>query len=210
MAEMRELYNDIRAKIGDIPLPAAIRAIRLRARDLADQTFVWKEKEVDLSLRAGVAEVYLYPPTGTSIVRIENVNLNGGEIDPTSIEKLEHERSNWRNEKSTPQEYFYQGDNVIRLIPAPVSDRARQLTVRYSVRPTRNGTYLGEQFLDDYYETLLSGALAELFGQNANTWADKGQAEKYEILYREGLLKAENRGREDHTKRVGMMQYGGY
>jgi hypothetical protein len=77
------------------------------------------------------------------------------------------------------------------------------------VKPSATGTYLQDKFLNEYYEVIRAGALAELYSQNANSWADPREAEKFETLFRVGMDEARNRSRGTRAKRMGQTQYGG-
>ena len=210
MAELKELYQDVRLRVGDVPLPAVIRAARTRARTLCRESYAWVVTETELTLRADQKSFELFSVADGEVLRMEGVDLAGVPLEATSEDQLDARIPGWRTMSGKPQFYFYEhNEQSVRVVPYPRQAIEKTITARYSLRPSRKSTTLGEAFFDEYYETLLAGTLAELLSQKGATWFDSAGAQNQEGIYQYGVVDARSRRERNNTKKTRVTGYGG-
>ena len=210
MAELKELYQDVRLRVGDVPLPAVVRAARSRARMLCRESYAWVVTEDKLSLRADRQSFELFSVSGGEVLRMEGVDLAGVPLEASSEDQLDARMPGWRTASGQPQFYFYEhNEQTVRVVPYPRQDIVRTITARYSLRPSRTSTILGDAFFDEYYEILVAGTLAELLGQKASAWFDRAGADMQESIYQYGVIDARSRRERNNTKKTRTTVYGG-
>lgn len=208
MAKLAEIYPDIRSEISGVPMPAVTRVFRTVLRRLARESYAWVETEKIKTVRSGRAEIILAPLSGVSIVRIETVTFDGEPLEAASVAQLDNRIRAWRTETGAAFGFVYLGDNVLRIAPVPSVDYSN-VVVRYAVQPTRNGDYVSDQFLDDYFEVLRAGVLSELFAQKGTPWFDRVRSEREIQVFLEGIEDAKIRREQNQTKKVNIVEYGG-
>lgn len=208
MADLKDIYPDIHSEIRGVPMPAVIRVFRTVLRRLARESYAWVETENIRTLKAGRADIMLSPRNGVSIARVETVTIDGVPLEASSEPQLDNTLGAWRTDQGAAWGFVYMGENVLRVAPVPSVDHT-DIVVRYAVRPTRTGNYVQDQFFDDYFEVLRSGVLAELFSRKDQPWFDRARSEREEIRFLQGIEDAKIRRDQQHTKKVGYVEYGG-
>jgi hypothetical protein len=210
MSDIKELYDDVRAKIGDVPYPAVLRAARTRIRVFCRETFAWVFTDEGLSLAEGANQIDLFPPSGSVVVRVEQLEINSVPLLASSEEQLDRKFPGWRQREGVPTHYYYDTDRVsIRITPTATKDYISNVNVSYSLRLTKTGSVIPVGFFDEYFEVFIAGTLAELQSQKASTWYDSSASEDNEMRFAIGIADAKSRREQDHTKKTRQVAYGG-
>ena len=90
-------------------------------------------------------------------------------------------------------------------MPAPVDERYVRVMVTASV--DRDTQQIPEQFLSDYLDTVVCGALSRIFRIAGQTYTNVRMADEYEIKYNAGLAEIRQDVARDFTRATGRVFY---
>ena len=184
--EYTDLNGEIIPLIGGVSDPSIVRNVRNVAIDFAKRTKLITH-EVELVV-------------GDQLVVITPANV---EERVFSV--------NWIKDGDTPLPVIggllANGTYRVRFDdPIPPGTR---LTAQYTAIPTRDSTTCDDRIMDTWYETIVAGALSNLYGMKTATWFDPAMAESYSANYAQGIFDATINERNDDTRTTKYMAYGG-
>ena len=147
-------------------------------------------------------------PRNTNIVDIISVTVGKKEITPDTEQGATHANPEWRTQKSTPTSYIRPTNKTLFLVPAPALS-GEDIIVHASLKPSLKATSIEDDFVEDYVDGIMAGALANLLNAHDMPWANPQRAAKHEAEVEAHVRDAKDKadGRSGSTRRT--VKYGG-
>jgi hypothetical protein len=225
VADYDTLLPEVLPDVPGCSEPIAIRAIRNATRDLCRRSFLVKVPIVDQVVVAGEARVLISVPTGTELIHLREVSLDGYDVTHRSTDALD---LSWRDEQARQivfKDYHYRGFNPnpdgwsviemdrpslyhvemaddgarIRLVGIPRQSYT-SLAYKLVLQPNRVAASFYTWVLDGYYETIAAGAIAELLSMPKKDWSDIAAAIPFRSRFNDGIADAMGDGARDFTR----------
>lgn len=94
----------------------------------------------------------------------------------------------WRILTGSPPVFYYQPQpNTVRLVPIPNVAMTQQLTITYALKPAREATEVDDFIVENWYETLVHGAIGELLSIKQKPWSNIKLAKDYIAMFDDGI-----------------------
>lgn len=174
--------------------------VRRAARRFCEKTLVLEATASPrISLVAGQAEYALPAVANRDIVRVKRKGLwfaTEFALKPTSEDQLDLEEENglsaicnpWRTATDVKPTRFYQPrPDVVRLVPIPSVAYAAYLGATYHLKPSLNSTEVDNFVIDNWYEVIVHGALAEILSVKQKPWTDQVRSAEFEAKFLDGM-----------------------
>lgn len=138
---------------------------------------------------------------------VRHVYCDGVAVGSIRLDELARRsgRGDWRLTTGDPQFYTFTKPGELSLVPAPVDERYVRVMVTASV--DRDTQQIPEQFLSDYLDTVVCGALSRIFRIAGQTYTNVRMADEYEIKYNAGLAEIRQDVARDFTRATGRVFY---
>jgi hypothetical protein len=185
--------------------------IRAAVIELCEKSGVYQAELDPVTTVANIYEYDLEPPSGTVVHKIMWAVHKGKDLEPISTNLLEQRIPKWREADSagTPQYYVKQTQSSFWLVPTPDVTQASSTIVRAQLKPTHTSTAVDNDLINDYRDTIVSGALFRLLRLPSKDWTDYTGAQVYGSLFAEGIQTAERRARHADSGIARKVNYGG-
>ena len=162
--------------------------LRDMAIDLCEQTWVLQADHDDINT---IANIYEYefesPESQCEVLAIKQAWIDGGPINPISMDDLWKANVDWRTVTGTPT-YHSQQDNSNVLLYA-VPDAVYTLSMVVAMRPKVDATGVPDRIYADYRRAISAGAKAVLMGQPAKPWSNPERSAAYRTEYEAAITK---------------------
>lgn len=204
--EYVDLMPEILSFLPQAPEPLLEQQIRRAVRTFCHDTqFLRIESSPKLDMVALQPEYQVSDPQGTNIVRVlevwdDEVKLIHRSPDQLSREAEGGPKTNvivytrssvsslaqyfhdpWESEIGEPQFFHSNRPSTFRLVPIPETSKTALLKIIVAVKPNRTSTGVDNFIMDNWYETIVNGALANMYAVPKKAWSDAG----LERLYRD-------------------------
>lgn len=181
MAELKDLYPDIRIEVDGCPVSVMDRAIRQTLRGFCRETWYWLHPVEPLTLQPFVAaapSTYLYEldtPEDAEVIAVDELVKEGRVLPMRSDAWLDERVPGWREQAGDPQYYLMLTTKTVRFVPA--SDRVAPMAItgRMVLMPTKQAVTFGDVLMD-YSDALAEGVLSRLLQMN-KPWANGPRAQ---------------------------------
>lgn len=206
-----QLVSEVLPYVHGCPELLAVNHIRRAAIDFCERSSAYQVELDVLSIDAGTYEYALEAPASTTVDKIMWVTYEGQLLDPASAQLIESRHPKWRTSSvyGTPASFIQQRDSVIWIAPIPAVSAPNSVVVRAALRPTRKSTSCDTQVMDEYFETILAGALARLLRIPGWAWTDVAASNDQLSIFLEGINYAKERGASANTNIIRKTKYGG-
>lgn len=208
MADMDIFLEDVESEVIGCPEQRIRRAVRSIVRYFCQETETWRLVDRG-SVIEGVNEVALYIPDGVTTVTVHSVSMRDRPLTQVSASQMAMENPNWQRDTGSPEHYYLDSADVLRLIPVPDTTHILSLDFEISLKPTRTGNHLDDTWVERWYEILLHGVLGKLQAQRGMSWHDQKQADFNTSMFLGALDDARAHGQSNHVYRGVTTAYGG-
>ena len=161
-----------------------------------------------IETEAGEFEYDIDLPRNTNLVDIHSATLGEKEITPETEQGANHENPLWRSQTGTPKRYIRPSNNTLFLVPVPEIS-GQNISLYASLKPSLTATRIDTEFVENYVDGIMAGALANLFNAHDMPWANHQRAMKHELEFEAHVRDAKDKadGRNGPTRRT--IRYGG-
>lgn len=188
MAELKDLYPDIRLEVDGCPVSVMDRAIQMTLRDFCRDTWYWLHDIEPLTLVPFIEEApdtYLYQldvPDEAQVLAIDTLILNNLPLSMKTPGWLDEYLPGWRGASGQPQYFLMLSGKTVRFVPAANEVMPNAITGQVALIPMAKARTFGDVLMD-YESALASGALSKLLNMN-KPWASpqRGQMCRQEFL----------------------------
>lgn len=200
MIPLSDFYPRIRLGAIRIPAPVLDRAILDAVRFLCDETWVQEEDLALFNAAQDQGTYTLAPPDDMEIIVARDLEFDGVPLRPRTLQWLRKHMPKWRAlDSSTPRLYTSLKPAEITLIPAPDANLVDGIFVRAAVRPAYSATQVEDQFLTEFGECVINGAMFFVFSQNDKDWTDQSLAKNHNGVFMREISKAKIRQQDSFT-----------
>lgn len=219
MTAFIDLQGEVLSEVPGADVILIERSIKRAARMFCEKTEVLRvTTSPAIDLVANTSEYTLPAVTNREIVRVVRGGMKWGtDVFPVhkSEDQLDRETfdidrvylpedseslaiiggisRHWRTEVGSPPLFFYQPrPNIVRLVPMPNIDAPAQLEVTYCLKPALSSTEVDTFVVEQWYETLVKGAISELLFIRQKPWTDLKLGVHYQDGFEAGYNKVIN------------------
>lgn len=184
-----EFLPEVLPDVPGCPDISAIIAIRNAAIEFCERSHFWKSALGAFSTEANAMTYNLVSPvTGTRVIQVRDLFLDGAEIRPRTEEWLDQNSLDWRTAGSKPRFYFQPSPEQITLASLP--DAAYALTGTVSLCPKRTATGIERFVYENHLETIASGAKSRLMMAPGKAWSNPQLGQYHAGLFNSGVTSA--------------------
>lgn len=149
--------------------------IRGAVIDLCRKAKVWTHVDDPTATMAGSREYDVNVPSGTALVEIKALYLDGAPLEASSDE---YESS---LDIGTPRTYRQLSSEGVLLWPRP--DREYLITMDFTLTPSRTSTTFPSWIAERYHDAIVYGTKYRLMGMPGAPWSNIQQAIYYRSLF---------------------------
>ena len=162
------LLPDVLPYVLPCPTSITLDALRRAALDFCKTSEAWRE-HIDATVITGMREIVLTPSHGGKVMRVMALHIDCIHV---------------------PHDEFSFADQTITLHSRP--GRNAMASALVSLGPTRTGCSMPSSLLDEWGETIASGAISRLKGMSGKEieWSDPQGASYHQQLFDEGTARA--------------------
>lgn len=200
------------AEAPDIPVPVIDTYLILAARELCNESRVWKT-DVTFSVTGAAtytpalpADAEIAEPTSAAIY-LSSTAVSTTPKFKTSAQ-LDMLDPLWRSRTGNPTWFTLPAFNTIQLVPNPPTGGS--ITVPLALRPTLTATTIDDRVGNRFNEVLAHGALGKLLLMNRRSWYNPQGAAYFSTLFAEEKNHAETVGADGYARAARKVRYGGY
>ena len=204
-----DLFPDILPLAQGCPDPLIINSVRSTAIDFCERTGAYQIELDPVTTVAGIHEYDLEPPSGYVVHNITVMTLEGRDLEALTSALVEQRYPKWRDTTGTPEVYIKQSRGVFHLVPVPNAKSVSGIRIRAQLKPTSTSTACDSEILDEFRDTIVSGALNRILRIPNREWSDLRTEAVYSQLFNEGLVNAERRARGADERVAYKVGYGG-
>jgi hypothetical protein len=183
------------------PDALVISYIRKTVIDLCVRASVYRRDLDPISAQEGTHEYELEAPTGTVIHRIDGVTHLGKPLDAVNGQLLNTRYPSWREEsaRGTPRVFMQRPEQLIWLVPTPAASASASTIVSAVLKPLRSSKSCADDVMEDYVDTIISGAIANLMRMPGMAWENANLSNAYMGLYLQGVSDAQEHAASEDT-----------
>lgn len=170
MAKLSDLSSRVLDEFPSAPRAFALRALSDAAKEFCSRTHVWQAQITPITLRPGQTEYEIDLDTGTQLVAFKDVRLDGKKIDPIATELFRLRTDNLR--AGLPLGFIQWQPSTIELINPPKDASVLDVTAALTLALNATDVDLPDSIIDEYGESLASGAKGRLARQRGQAWSD--------------------------------------
>lgn len=173
MATLNALRTLVQREVMTCPSFIVDTALNMGARKFLDIARYWRES-VDVVTAAGVGEIAVDSPSGTSPIEIITVK-HADTLKYLNDAQVPRIRSTRSDNQDRPQFFGTVDAKIIEVSPYP--DAVYHLIVEMAVKPALSGMTVPDRVIDQCGEGIATLAVADLLGQTGHPWTDINKAE---------------------------------
>lgn len=192
MAQLSELLDRVHDEFPAVPEPVALRALSDSFKEFCTRTHIWQEELPTIRARADRTQFELSPDTGTMVVALKEVRLDGERVPPVATE-LPRILVNTLPSAAKPIAWTQIRPDLIDLVNATEEDV--QLTAIAALTLTQGYTEydLPDVLIDEWAEPLAAGAKARIVVQANQPWYAPDAAPEYRRQFYVAVNQAKRR-----------------
>jgi hypothetical protein len=152
------------------PAPLRLKALRLALRQFCKRTEAWRETLDPISVLDGVSDYSIAPSYNASVLRVIEAKLDGRVLGAEDYDVIDNE--------------------ILRLTTEPEDDSDDGLEVTVALMPDIDITEVADAFLNQWRETIVAGAMADLLSMKEREWSNAGRAGDFQKDFIRGIGEA--------------------
>lgn len=199
MASLNDFLPYVALHCTGAPEPSMLHEIRSAAMMFCERTRAWKSLQT-VNVRAGRGEIEIPLEDEATIVTIEEALFNGDKLQPMALDALKSEWRDWITQSGTPTFFTQLDPDNLRLVPKPVEDFPKGLTLRIAYKPDRTANTVPDWLFQQYAEVIAAGAIGRLAGTRAFECFDPGVSQYYLQLFTSGCDRALHEADKSFTR----------
>lgn len=174
-------------------------AVRNACIEFCEKSLILQRDHDPVTLKSGVVDYDLEPPKGYIVVKVMKAWLEDQQLDPLAPDVVREASvynrlfSSYQDKSSTPRFYLQKDERSISVWNPPDKDYANGLTMRVALKPTRASESIESVILEDYAETIASGALSRLMMSVGKPYTNVEMAAVHKGLFQQGINVARSR-----------------
>lgn len=185
MIKIDTLVPRVSRRVMGCPNAAMINALRDAAINLCEQVEVWTYSLDDIVLFRRIPQYELQLPTEAEIVRVSGVTFGSRTMRVRTADWLDANSPGWRDDEGTPHACHVEMDDdryFLRVTPTPSEtyrDTEQRVAIGFVLKPTADASELDDFMVSRYRDTIVAGALRELYDLPDRPWSSQNRADQY-------------------------------
>lgn len=179
--EFETVVQRLATHVPGCPFPVIEKYVRDAAIEACEKTLAWKYEQPAIRLTPGLHSYLYEPPSNAEVHAIIHVQLNGSKIWPCTLEDIYERFEDWPNldVEARGRPRFVTNLDADTFGVALVPDDAEDYDVfmMVALKPLRTATGMDEATLDDMENTVMDGALSQLYRLPEKSWSDSKLAD---------------------------------
>lgn len=184
-------FEELVSAVNGAETDLLFQQIRSAAIEFCNLSEAWRMDNLPVDIEQGTREYAIEAPiSGTEIVKIVQVLVNGCAVHPTSWAALIDQSPAAMNHQGNIKAYVQEYANKVALYPIPNTDIVGGLVCKSAVRPTRIANGMDEEVGKRNFDAILSGAKSRLYLIPGKPWSDGAAGVYHKKLMEEAAQKA--------------------
>lgn len=207
MTPYESFFPYILPEVPGAPEPIVLMAIRNSAIEFCERSLILTRDHDPITLRPNVIDYDLEPPIKeTLIMKIQQAFLNGTKIDAMAPDFVKDAATynrrydGYESAPSLPKAYLQKSEREITVWPVPDKVYRNGLTMRVSLKPTRDSDQVEDVVYEDYAEVIAAGALFRLMSSAGKPYTNLEMAAVNKVAFDRGVNTAKLRANTGHTR----------
>lgn len=199
MAAYEDFFPNILPEVPGCAEVLAENAVRNAVIEFCEKSLILTRDHDPVSLKAGIVDYDLEPPTGYIVVKVMKAWLENNELTPLAPDFVREAAvynrlfSSYQSNSDTPRAFLQKDERTVSVWGVPDKDYKNGLTMRVALKPTRAATSVEDVLLEDYAETIASGALYRLMMSAGKPYTNNEMAAVHKGLFQQGINMARQR-----------------
>lgn len=182
-----------------VPEPSMVHEIRATAILFCERSRIWKALHT-LNVRANRADYEIPVEDEAVVVAIEEAIFQGNRLPPEALDVLKEQWRDWMTQTGTPLCFTQMDPDSLKLVPKPVADLTKGLSLRVSYKPDRTARNVPDWLFQQYAETIAHGAIGRLVGTRAFECFNPELSNYYLQLFAAGVNRALHEADKSFTR----------
>lgn len=197
LGNLDSLLPDVRHYAQGAPDVIIMRELRNACAEFLTESFIWKDR---LTLQGDGSQIYdlsALVATGARLVRVEKLLVG----------KHEYEGTNPVQYNSELKTYEFYIDDELQLHVTPAAKTGETIQVTMSLKNSRNAMGIPEKIMEDWADTIVTGAVARLCAMPERTWSSVALATWGAAQFRLGIKQAINKAQAGNNRKVTVAKF---
>lgn len=206
MATYEDFLSRVLIEVPGCSEISALQAVKDTCIEFCEKSLILTRDHDPVTVRGGVMDYDLEPPSGYLVVKIMKAWLNHLALGPLPPDFVfdaavyNREFAEYQDASSTPTRFLQKDERTVSLWPLPDKDHVNGLTMRVALKPTRSSTSIEDVVFEDYAETIASGALGRLLSSVGKAYTNVSAAALHKGMFIQGLNVARQRATHGHVR----------
>ena len=198
-ATYEDFFPNILPEVPGVAEMVAENAVRNAVIEFCEKSLVLTRDHDPITLKAGVVDYDLEPTKGYIVVKVMKAWLENNELTPLAPDFVREASvynrlfSSYEANSDRPRAYLQKDERSISVWGVPDQDYANGLTLRVALKPSRAAESVESVLLEDYAETIASGALYRLMMSAGKPYTNNEMAAVHKGLFQQGINVARQR-----------------
>lgn len=185
-------YSDLISEVlpqlaADPSDPVTEQAIKRAVIEFCRESWIWQFFPEPQSIRAGVLEYDLEPPSGAEIAAVIDVQYNKVPLTPKSVVWLNKELPGWRTTTAAVKHYTQIDTEQVILAPLPADNITGGLVMTLALQPSQTATGFPKWIWNQFVYQITEGAIAKLMLMPNKPWTDLATGADRRLRFEQGF-----------------------
>lgn len=199
MAAYENFFPNILPEVPGVAEMVAENAVRNAVIEFCEKSLILQRDHDPITVVQNIVDYDLEPPTGYIVVKVMKAWLENAELTPLAPDFVREAAvynrlfSSYQANSDTPRAFLQKDERTVSLWGVPDKNYKSGLTMRVALKPTRAATTVEDVILEDYAETIASGALYRLMMSAGKPYTNAELAAVHKGLFQQGINVARQR-----------------
>lgn len=199
MAAYENFFPNILPEVPGVAEMVAENAVRNAVIEFCEKSLILQRDHDPITVVQNIVDYDLEPPTGYIVVKVMKAWLENAELTPLAPDFVREAAvynrlfSSYEANTDRPRAFLQKDERTVSLWGVPDKNYRSGLTMRVALKPTRAATTVEDVILEDYAETIASGALYRLMMSAGKPYTNTELAAVHKGLFQQGINVARQR-----------------
>lgn len=199
MAAYENFFPNILPEVPGVAEMVAENAVRNAVIEFCEKSLILQRDHDPITVVQNIVDYDLEPPTGYIVVKVMKAWLENSELTPLAPDFVREAAvynrlfSSYQANTDRPRAFLQKDERTVSLWGVPDKNYKSGLTMRVALKPTRASTVVEDVILEDYAETIASGALYRLMMSAGKPYTNAELAAVHKGLFQQGINVARQR-----------------
>lgn len=198
-ATYEDFFPNILPEVPGVAEVVAANAVRNAVIEFCEKSLILQRDHDPITIKKNIVDYDLEPPTGYIVVKVMKAWLENNELTALAPDFVREASvynrlfSSYEANTDRPRAYLQKDERSISVWGVPDQNYPSGLTLRVALKPTRASESVESVILEDYAETIASGALYRLMMSAGKPYTNAELAAVHKGLFQQGINVARQR-----------------